>query len=229
MDAIKAQQACFDNWHRKMANMRTSAKIFFGFMVFWITLGLIQPTEPDPRPTWMAMLNMATSLSFIFMLGSYGISIAQYLKEKMDTASFRGTISPATKSKRIAVDGSNVMFWGEGDPSISRVANVLGHLVQHGYAPHVFFDATVGYKLFNRHVGSDEIAKYLPVTKDAITICPGGSPADDFVLQFATDLDLRVVTNDRYRDWTEKHKTATNEERLVKGELVGTHVLMPNL
>ena len=54
----------------------------------------------------------------------------------------------------IVVDGSNVMHWNDDVPSVRTLTLVLADLTARGFAPHVFFDANVGYKLWGRSISA---------------------------------------------------------------------------
>jgi CspA family cold shock protein len=60
---------------------------------------------------------------------------------------------------------------------------------------------------------------------------PGGTDADDPILQKADERDLRVVTNDRFREkretypWIERRES----ERLIKGSVHGTDLQVVSL
>ncbi|PUB10716.1 NYN domain-containing protein [Yoonia sediminilitoris] len=117
----------------------------------------------------------------------------------------------------VIVDGSNVMHWG-GDPSIKVLTRVLQELQARGYTPLVFFDANVGYKLFDRHVAPKELARHLDLPPDQVTLAPSGTAADEILLDRAVADGLRVVTNDRFLDWKQKFPKVGEKGFLVKGK-----------
>ena len=116
----------------------------------------------------------------------------------------------------ILVDGSNVMHWGE-EASIKTLSRVLRSLEGKGYAPVVFFDANVGYVLDDHYYNESKLAPLIGVPKDHICVVSKGVVADEAILSFATDFGLRVVTNDRYRDWRVTFPHAAKKGTLVGG------------
>ncbi len=120
---------------------------------------------------------------------------------------------PAAPKPRIVVDGSNVMHWG-GDPSVKVLHSVLADLS----GPIVFFDANVGYKLMGKHMDAEDLAPLLGLTPTQITIAPSGTQADGLLLDYAAKHRLRVVSNDRFRDWTVKHRWVRKKGRVVRGD-----------
>lgn len=119
-------------------------------------------------------------------------------------------------SKYIIVDGSNVMYWG-GDPSFMVLSKVLGSLQENGLTPIVYFDANVGYKLWNRHVYAREIAQMLELDPRQVALSPSGVTADEVLLEQATRDGLRVVSNDRFRDWKLTFPKVGQKGFLVRG------------
>jgi len=110
---------------------------------------------------------------------------------------------PAKSSKRKAgyvVDGSNVMYWAGNGPDIGSVSAVVQRMKATGKNFHVFFDASVGYKLFDRHASAKELAKGLNLDTALVTIVPGGTNADVFILKYASRHRDTVVSNDQFKD-----------------------------
>jgi len=117
----------------------------------------------------------------------------------------------------IIVDGSNVMHWG-GEPSLDVVSHVLRSLEQAGYAPIVFFDANVGYKVDERYYTEKTLAPLIGVPFEHIVVVASGVIADEMILNCATDLKARIVTNDRFRDWRVTFPHAAKKGTLVRGK-----------
>lgn len=118
--------------------------------------------------------------------------------------------------KYIVVDGSNVMHWG-GEPSVLVLNRILLALGDKGLSPIVFFDANVGYKLWGRHTDAAHIGPKIGVLPRFINVVPSGVVADEMLLEFAIENDLRVVTNDRFLDWRMQYPRAAEKGFLVKG------------
>ena len=127
---------------------------------------------------------------------------------------FRRSKIPA---RPILVDGSNVMHWKDDVAQIATVRAVIDALSARGFHPGVIFDANVGYKIGNRYQDDAELALVLGLPEDRVLVVPKGTPADPYLLQTARDLGARVVTNDRYRDWSEAHPEVRTPGYLIRG------------
>ena len=117
----------------------------------------------------------------------------------------------------IMIDGSNVMHWKEGVPDISTVREVVEHLAGLGYTPGVVFDANAGYKMADRYLGDGALAKALGLSRKQVIVVPKGTPADPTILSACRDLQARVVSNDRFRDWGEAYPEIGQKGHLVRG------------
>lgn len=123
----------------------------------------------------------------------------------------------ATIKTRIIVDGSNVMYWEDGVPRIDTVRQVVERLVADGFAPGVMFDANAGYLLTGRYMHDTALGRALGLPTARVMVVPKGVPADPYILIAARDLDARIVTNDRYRDWAGDHPEILGAGYLIKG------------
>lgn len=116
----------------------------------------------------------------------------------------------------ILVDGSNVMHWGP-EPSAAILAQVLRSLTRAGYTPIVFFDASVGYVLDDHYYNEAKLAPLLGIPQEHICVVSKGVIADMSILSMASDHHLRVVSNDRYRDWRVQFPHAAKKGVLLSG------------
>lgn len=121
------------------------------------------------------------------------------------------------KRQQVIVDGSNVMYWKDGEPRLDSVSEVLVTLSRMGFDPGVIFDANVGYLLTGKHKNYEGMSKLLRVPKEQVLVAPKGAPADRMILQAARELGARVVTNDRFRDWVETYPEVTDPGRMIRG------------
>ena len=115
------------------------------------------------------------------------------------------------------VDGSNVLYWKDGEPRLDSVADVLAKLKALGFTPGVMFDANVGYLLTGRFLNDAAMSRLLNLPKNRVMVAPKGTPADELILQAARDLGAQIVTNDRYRDWVEAFPEISDPGHLIKG------------
>lgn len=128
----------------------------------------------------------------------------------------------------IVVDGSNALHWG-GDASRLVLRRVIEALKAKGFSPIVVFDANVGYKIGNRYLDDAPMARIIDVPVDQVRVVEKGQIADEIILQFASEKGLRVVSNDRFRDWSVEFPMVKQKGRLVKGRWQSGSVIFRNL
>jgi hypothetical protein len=138
-------------------------------------------------------------------------------------------LRPRRDRNWILVDGSNVMHWEDNTPHIEPVRRVVAALKAQGLDPGVVFDANVGWKLFGRYLGEQELSQILDLPADQVLVVPKGNPADPWLLTTARDFSARIVTNDRFRDWAEAHPEVDRPGFLVRGSLSGSGVWLEGM
>ena len=119
---------------------------------------------------------------------------------------------------QVIVDGSNVMYWKTGQPGIAAIRDVLERLDQAGLKAGVMFDANAGYLLTGQYEHNDAMARHLGLPEERVMVVPKGTSADGFILEAARDLNARIVTNDRFRDWFDDFPEIRDRSRLIPGE-----------
>ena len=130
----------------------------------------------------------------------------------------------AKRKPVIVVDGSNVMHWMDEVPKVKTLRLVLSDLTARGFAPHVFFDANVGYILWGRPIGARDLAERLNLNPSQITLAPSRTPADPLLIGYAITTGVRVVSNDRFMDWREEFPAIRGKGFLVPGKVKGDSV-----
>jgi len=127
--------------------------------------------------------------------------------------------TPKHKAKPnwIVIDGSNVMHWADETPRIEPLREVVAQLQALGYTPGVVFDANAGYLIAGKYQHDHAFGKLLGLPQDRIMVVQKGEPADPTILTAAQDLDARVVTNDRYRDWAGEFPQVKTPGFLIRG------------
>jgi hypothetical protein len=123
----------------------------------------------------------------------------------------------ARRRPSVIVDGSNVLFWDGGTPSLATVGKVVDHLRAQGCKVGVIFDANVGYRIGTRYLDDADLARPLCLPADRVLVVPKGTPADAYVLRAARDMGARVVSNDRFRDWATDWPEVTQPGFLIRG------------
>ncbi|MBL9053706.1 MAG: hypothetical protein JNN02_08245 [Tabrizicola sp.] len=127
---------------------------------------------------------------------------------------------PASDNRQpVLIDGSNVIHWQDNTPQLAPLLQVVNTLSRQGLKPGVVFDANIGYKLSGAFMGERDLSRMLSLPSDQILVVPKGTQADPFLLETARDLNARIVTNDRYRDWVERYPDVVRPERLIRGEM----------
>ena len=101
---------------------------------------------------------------------------------------------------------------------------MVSSLTRQGLAPVVWFDANAGYLIAGRYMGPAPLGRALDLPPDQVYVAPKGTPADPLILRGARMLSARVVTNDRYRDWTGTHPEVTTPGFLIRGRVEGDGV-----
>lgn len=119
----------------------------------------------------------------------------------------------------IVIDGSNVMHWGNGPPSLDIVRIVVETATQRGWAPGVIFDANAGYKLAGRYKDDAELAYILGLPEDRVLVVPKGTPADPVILNAARTMGGRIISNDRFRDWSEDFPEVAQPGFVIPGSV----------
>lgn len=144
----------------------------------------------------------------------------------------RPTQDPYTEetvpTNAIVVDGSNVMHWG-GEPSSRVIAKTVYELENRGFAPIMIFDASVGYRLSDHYMTPRALAPLVNMAMNRVYVVHKGVVADEVILDFATEHDLRIVTNDRYLDWSVQFPLVKKKGRLVKGTMKEGNIIFRGL
>lgn len=124
---------------------------------------------------------------------------------------------PKRPPKLIVVDGSNVMYWKDNTPHLATLLEVLRALEARGYSPGVVFDANAGYILAGRYLHHNAFSRLLHVPEERVMVAHKGEPADKTVLAAARDFGVRVVSNDRFRDWAAEFPEVANPSHFLRG------------
>ncbi len=122
-----------------------------------------------------------------------------------------------TETPRVVVDGSNVLYWKDNTPRLEAVHDLVAFLNERGIRPGIMFDANAGYLVADRYLDDHDFARLLGLPAKDVLVVPKGTAADQFILQAARDHGTRIVTNDRFRDWSESFPEVTEPGKLIKG------------
>nr|WP_235958212.1 hypothetical protein [Salipiger sp. PrR003] len=97
------------------------------------------------------------------------------------------------------VDGSNVIHWDSGKPSLDPLRAVVDFLQKKGRQPYVVFDRGAGYKLKGKHLTAEQLKEDLD-REIQVELAPKFEPADFRILDLAESLQAPIVSNDLFRD-----------------------------
>ncbi len=129
----------------------------------------------------------------------------------------RGRVTATRDEAWILIDGSNVMHWQDNTPAFDPLTKVIAQLQGLGYLPGIVFDANAGWKLQGRYLNDGQLASLLGLERRQVLVVPKGSQADPFLLQTAREYGVRIVTNDRFRDWADQHPEVLDPKFLIRG------------
>lgn len=204
------------------------------FFQFVLPLADIKFLTPPPRASFtgeplIAQPLMIAAVLVILLIGLgwlvSGISrprqsqrrhSPRQLQPRRSTQPFRSG-APARPQFEILVDGSNVMHWKDETPQITTVQAVVAELKARGFTTGVFFDANAGYKLVGSYMNERDFSMLLTLRTDQVFVVPKGTQADPYLLSAARELNARIVTRDRFRDWVEAHPEVAEPGFLIRG------------
>lgn len=156
----------------------------------------------------LALLEFGAAALFILYL--LRVIFGRYLAAK------KRRTKPTIGETHVIVDGSNVMHWG-GEPSEFVLKRVIDSLISKGFELHVIFDANVGYKLGGSYLDDAPMAKLIGLPASRVLVVEKGVAADEKILQVATEQNVGIVSNDRFRDWTTRYPIVRKKGRIMRG------------
>lgn len=131
---------------------------------------------------------------------------------------FREWASLSTAAETwIILDGSNVMHWQDGTAQLGPLRDVIATLQERDFTPGVVFDANVGYKLEGRYLDEAALSRMLGLAPEQFMVVSKGEQADATILTTARYHAVRIVTNDRFRDWADSFPEISQSSTLVRG------------
>ncbi|QFT58393.1 Zc3h12a-like Ribonuclease NYN domain protein [Sulfitobacter sp. THAF37] len=119
----------------------------------------------------------------------------------------------STDRKNIVIDGTNVLYWDGDVAELASLRLVVSALLNRGWAPLVFLDASSRHHLKDRSLTEKTFAKALDLPQNRVIVYPAGTEADAFLLKYARDHNLPVLSNDQFRD----RPQIAGKLRLVRG------------
>lgn len=177
-------------------------------------LGQVYPFGGIHLPHWIAA---AVALLVLIVL-------AQFLKEKSPPAETPRTRS-RTEQRHIVIDGTNVLYWDGQEADLATLRSVVDTLKHRHYDPYVFLDASSRHHLCDTTLNETAFARQLGLPRKRVMVCPAKTEADAFILAFARQEGLAVVSNDRFGDRAAQKKGL----KLIKGVMANGKPLFDGL
>lgn len=132
-------------------------------------------------------------------------------------------------AKTAVFDGSNIYHFGRANGLDAQPLGEIAHqLRDQGYRIVCFFDANIFYTL-DEHGAFLSTQRHSPalledifgLRKDEIYVVPSGVQADKYILESLRQLPISfAVTNDRFRDYTNKYATVMRDNHWRKGVVI---------
>jgi len=173
----------------------------------------IRPFSPDQALNWLGVM----------MLVIVAITCARLWPLQQSAPKPRKKARPG--QPEIVIDGTNVLYWNDNEASLDSLRAVIVHLSGKGFLPFVFLDASSRHHLRDKSLDEASFARALSVHPGRVMVCPAGTEADVFLLKFARDNNLAVVSNDRFGD----RKALVRGTKLVKGVIVNGKPILDGL
>jgi hypothetical protein len=120
----------------------------------------------------------------------------------------------------IVIDGANVAYEERsagGKPKLSNLLKVRREIEERGIEAIILVDASLKYDI------DDQQQLETLIRSQQVRQVPAGTDADFFIIQLADQLDARIVTNDRYKDYADRYAWIAERRvpyMIVKGEVV---------
>jgi hypothetical protein len=115
------------------------------------------------------------------------------------------------------IDGSNIACYaGKEKPTIDALLTLLVEIEKRGGKFSCLFDANIERVIFGGN--QPELAIICSLLKDSNRFlkCPKSRQADEYILEAAKKFQTRIITNDSYTDYKEKHPWIINKNILTQ-------------
>jgi hypothetical protein len=135
----------------------------------------------------------------------------------------RAAAPPKGVSRKVLVDGANVLFASGSKPKLKNLQLVMRKLEEEGRWYIVFADASVKYKLGKKEKPVFERM----ISEEMVQQVPAGTPADRWILEYASrHPDCKILSNDTFREWEGVFPFAGDQERFIRFMIVGDEVML---
>ncbi|AXI40832.1 hypothetical protein C1J02_01820 [Sulfitobacter sp. SK011] len=200
--------------------------ITFLMRFYWASLALTalavaylsakMPIDAETIPYWVASaLAVAVALAIASILRSRQTGPKPISKNSM----------PKSTKRRIVIDGTNVMYWDGETAQLDTLRSVVDYLKQRDITPIVFLDASSRHHLKDKSLTEKGFALALGLPQKQVMVCPAGTEADVFILKFAKQEELKILSNDRFGD----RSNLAKDIKIVKGVVTAGRPILDGL
>jgi hypothetical protein len=175
-----------------------------------------EPFNAQTIPYWaVTVLLIGVALVIATFLRSR--QVKQRPAQKIDKTGHSG--------RRIVIDGTNVMYWDGETAQLDTLRSVVDYMVQRDIAPIVFLDASSRHHLKDKSLTEKGFARALGLPQKQVMVCPAGTEADVFILKYAKQESLQILSNDRFGDRSKLSKGI----KIVKGVITAGRPILDGL
>ena len=137
----------------------------------------------------------------------------QFSSTANQTVNSNQLIPAANHNNKLVVDGLNLIYAGADQrPTLTKLLAVLVELKRINCDFICFFDANTYWRLADLPYDRD-VKTYQALVRqfpDIFVPVPAGKRADDYILAYANRHNLRVLSNDCYREYSERYPWLKN-------------------
>ena len=193
--------------------------------LFWVTLA-----ASAGLAFYVARTVPFDSDTMIYWVSTAGVFVATLLVVSLLPKGDGEVIATTAKQKvkknppEIVIDGTNVMYW-DGEADLNSLRSVVDLLRRKDLSPFVFLDASSRHHLGDKSLDKKSFAKALGLAQSHVMVCPAQTEADAFILKFAKENSLPVISNDRFGDRAGQAKGL----KLIKGGIAGGKPILHGL
>lgn len=128
------------------------------------------------------------------------------------------------KKERILVDGSNVAWASkkDGKPNIDNIEMIKIELERRGYAPIAIVDSNLRHII--PEIDKERFERWVEDGK--VIQAPAQIKADDALLKFADERDVKIVSNDTFKQYVDIYSWVEDKKRRVPFNIIGSNVVL---
>ena len=196
---------------------------------YWVTLAVTEaalvyfsvktPFNTQTMPYWGAVIVILFCTLCIRWLNRAGRT-----SQRM-TAESKPQQRQKHVGRQIVIDGTNVLYWDGETAQLDTLRCVVEYLQHRDISPIVFLDASSRHHLKDKSLTEKGFARALGLPQMRVMVCPAGTEADVFILKFAKQEELPILSNDRFGDRSNLAKGI----KMVKGVITNGRPILDGL